>query len=114
MPSGSQALAAAAPGSVAKAHVASPAPLPVATLVVKHRDGIWEVTRDGDFHGHYYSQQPAYEAAEAAARGLVADGHAADIQLHDTTGGEKHPDAKRAIAGVRTFEFRVATTPGAR
>jgi hypothetical protein len=35
-------------------------PPPASTLFeVAHRGGIWEVTKDGRFYGHYHSQQPA-------------------------------------------------------
>jgi hypothetical protein len=41
--------------------------LPAPTLFeVAHRRGIWEVTKDGRFYGHYHSQQPAFDAVEAA------------------------------------------------
>ena len=37
-------------------------PPPTPTLFeVAHRRGIWEVTKDGRFYGHYHSQQPAFE-----------------------------------------------------
>jgi hypothetical protein len=42
-------------------------PPPTPTLFeVAHRRGIWEVTKDGRFYGHYHSQQPAFDAVEAA------------------------------------------------
>jgi hypothetical protein len=42
-------------------------PPPAPTLFeVAHRGGIWEVTKDGRFYGHYHSQQPAFDAVEAA------------------------------------------------
>ena len=47
---------------------------------VELRSGIWQVTRDGHFYGHYMAGQPAFDAAEAAARAIVANGGAADIQ----------------------------------
>jgi guanyl-specific ribonuclease Sa len=56
-------------------------PPPASTLFeVAHRGGIWEVTKDGRFYGHYHSQQPAFDA-EAAAHAAVASGGSADILL---------------------------------
>src|SRR5579871_4669849 len=40
-----------------------------------------ELTKDGAFYGHYYGQQPAFDAANAAARAIVANGGSADILL---------------------------------
>jgi hypothetical protein len=54
---------------------------------VAHRRGIWEVTKDGRFHGHYRAQQPAFDAVEAAAHAAVASGGSADILLR----GERPP-----------------------
>ena len=52
-------------------------PPPAPTLFeVAHRGGIWEVTKDGRFYGHYLSQQPAFDAVEAAAHAAVASGGA--------------------------------------
>ncbi len=57
-------------------------PPPAATLFeVANRRGIWEVTKDGRFYGHYHSQQPAFDAVEAAAHAAVASGGSADILL---------------------------------
>jgi hypothetical protein len=57
-------------------------PPPAPTLFeVAHRGGIWEVTKDGRFYGHYHSQQPAFDAVEAAAHAAVASGGSADILL---------------------------------
>jgi len=55
---------------------------PASTLFeVAHRGGIWEVTKDGRFCGHYHSQQPAFDAVEVAAHAAVASGGSADILL---------------------------------
>jgi hypothetical protein len=59
---------------------ALPSPAPT-LLEVAHRRGIWEVTKDGRFYGHYHSQQPAFDAVEAAAHAAVASGGSADILL---------------------------------
>jgi hypothetical protein len=45
------------------------------------RAGIWELTKDGVFYGHYHEPQPAFDAANAAARAIVANGGSADILL---------------------------------
>jgi hypothetical protein len=45
------------------------------------RAGVWEVTKDGAFYGHYYEKQPAFEAVNAAAQAIVASGRSADILL---------------------------------
>jgi hypothetical protein len=63
---------------------------PAATLFeVAHLRGMWEVTKDGRFYGHYRTQQPAFDAVEAAAHAVVASGGAADILLR----GERPPRA---------------------
>jgi hypothetical protein len=57
-------------------------PPPAPTLFeVAHRRGIWEVTKDGRFYGHNHSQQPPFDAVEAAAHAAVASGGSADILL---------------------------------
>jgi len=54
----------------------------VATLFqVRHRAGIWEVTKDGEFLGHYHQQQPAWDAVAAAASAVVADGGSAETSF---------------------------------
>ena len=64
---------------------------PPSTLFeIAHRGGIWEVTKDGRFYGHYLSQQPAFDAVEAAAHEAVASGGSADILLR----GERPPLAR--------------------
>ncbi|WIM12951.1 MAG: hypothetical protein OJF58_003915 [Enhydrobacter sp.] len=50
-------------------------------LLLARRAGVWEVTKDGVFYGHYYEQQPAFDAMNAAARTIVANGGSADILL---------------------------------
>jgi hypothetical protein len=56
-------------------------------LQLSLRAGIWELTRDGVFYGHYYQQQPAFEAAHTAARAIVANGGCADILLRGEQSG---------------------------
>lgn len=46
---------------------------------MRHRAGIWEVTKDGLFFGHYNRQQQAWDAAKAAAAAVIADGGSADV-----------------------------------
>jgi hypothetical protein len=50
-------------------------------LQLERRAGIWELTKDGVFYGHYHEPQPAFDAANAAARAIVANGGSADILL---------------------------------
>jgi hypothetical protein len=69
---------------------------------VKLRGGIWQVTRDGHFYGHYMTGQPAFEAAEAAARTVVASGGAADIRWNVRP--------RQAIRAMRTMQFRAGRT----
>ena len=87
---------------------------PVVTKIeVRHQAGIWQVTRNGRFHGHYRSDQPAFDAADAAAAAIVASGGAADVLWTDARPGRAVDPvgaAARAPVGViRTMEFR----PGA-
>jgi hypothetical protein len=48
---------------------------------VAHRRGLWEVTRDGRFYGHYFSRQSSFDAIESAAHAAMASGGSADIVL---------------------------------
>ena len=52
-------------------------------LRVTYSRGIWEVTKDGHFFGHYHSRQPALHAAQAAAHAAAARGGYADISFGD-------------------------------
>jgi hypothetical protein len=58
------------------------------------RAGIWEVTRDGDFYGHFHQRQQAFDAMEAAAHAIVAGGGCVDILLR----GERRAPAARLAA----------------
>ncbi|HEY2750324.1 hypothetical protein [Phenylobacterium sp.] len=70
---------------------------PASTLFeVAHRRGIWEVTKDGRFYGHYHSQQPAFDTVEAAAHAVVASGGSADILLR----GERPRQTASRPSGV--------------
>ena len=50
-------------------------------LQLAFRAGIWEVTKDGNFYGHFDQRQQAFDAVEAAAHAIVASGGCADILL---------------------------------
>lgn len=82
-------------------------------LEVKRRVGIWEVTRNGHFHGHYREAQPAFDAAEAAALAIVANGGAADLLWNDTRPRPGVSDPARDMATSqlsRVIEFRPGST----
>jgi hypothetical protein len=87
----------------------------VRRLQVRGRAGIWEVIQDDRFYGHYMGYQAAFDAAEAAAMAIVANGGAADLrfkqgQAHQgvggITGGSGGP-----ISAMRTMEFRAGSAP---
>jgi len=95
-------------------------PLPRAATKVEMRcrRGIWEVTRDGEFHGHYGTRLPAFEEAERVARAAVAGGDWAIIRLHDERpaappAGQSKPvrlanGEPAMVRNVRTITFRAA------
>jgi len=77
--------------------------------------GVWQVTRDGRFYGHYMTGQPAFDAAEAAARAVVASGGAADVLWHDRRPGIDPSDRAKGptvalVGAMRTMEFRAGPT----
>ena len=84
----------------------------VTRLEVRRRVGVWEVTRDGRFYGHYHEDQPAFEAAEAAALAVVADGGSADLLWNATRPQSlSAPAADVALSSVvRIMEFRPGST----
>ena len=87
----------------------------VALFGIKLRDGIWEVTKDGEFFGHYVSDQPAFDAAEAAALAIVANGGAADIRWTDRRPQIAASDRARGLEAcanglVRSMQFRPGST----
>jgi hypothetical protein len=85
----------------------------ITRLEVKRRVGIWEVTRDGHFYGHYQEAQPAFDAAEAAALAIVANGGAADLLWNDTRPQSGVSDQARDVAVSRlsrVIEFRSGST----
>lgn len=87
---------------------------PVTLLKVSYRSGIWAVTKDGQFFGHYIGDQSAFDAAEAAAFAVVAGGGAADVVWNEVRG---QPGASDQAGGseapssgvVRTMEFRAGS-----
>ena len=84
---------------------------PVTLLEVSHRAGIWAVTKDGKFYGHYIGDQSAFDAAEAAAFAVVASGGTADVLWNEVRGKPGASDQAKtsdvAPSGVvRTMEFR--------
>ncbi len=77
--------------------------------------GVWQVTRDRRFYGHYMTGQPAFDAAEAAARAVVASGGAADVRWHDRRLQTAASDQAKGLAiapvgAMRTMEFRTGST----
>jgi hypothetical protein len=87
----------------------------VTLLEVAQRAGIWEVTKDGRFYGHYTRDQPAFDAAEAAAFAIVAGGGAANVLWNDARPPLGFSDPARdasigSIGVLRTLEFRAGST----
>lgn len=87
----------------------------VRRLQVRGRAGIWEVIRDDRFYGHYMGYQAAFDAAEAAAMAIVANGGAADLrfnqaQAHQGVGGPAGGSGG-PISALRTMEFRAGSAP---
>lgn len=70
----------------------------VPLLEVRHRAGIWEVTRDARFYGHYLEGRPALAAAQQAAVAAVESGGAADVVWLEAR-------------AQRTMEFRAGAAP---
>jgi hypothetical protein len=87
----------------------------VRRLQVRGRAGIWEVIQDERFYGHYMGYQAAFDAAEAAAMAIVANGGAADLrfkqgQAHQGVGGPAG-GSRGPISTMRTMEFRAGSAP---
>ena len=64
----------------------------VVVIRMEYRRSIWEITRDGDFHGHYCKRQPAFDAARTEANAVVARGGLATIVMADEPGRPGHPN----------------------
>ena len=85
----------------------------VTRLEVRRSTGLWQVTWNGRFHGHYDADQSAFDAAEAVALDVVANGGAADLWWNDSRPQSEKSDPARGVAarGVsRTIEFRSGST----
>jgi hypothetical protein len=88
---------------------------PATVFRVILRGGIWQVTKDGRFYGHYMADRPAFDAARAAALGVVASGGAADILWNDRRPQGAAADRAKGLAvtpfgTVRTMQFRAGST----
>ena len=87
---------------------------PITLLEVSKRSGVWAVTKDGKFYGHYIGDQSAFDAAEAEAMAIVAGGGTADLSwdttngLHDTAGAATK-SINPAPATPRKLEFRATS-----
>lgn len=87
---------------------------PVTLLEVSKRSGVWAVTKDGKFYGHYIGDQSAFNAAEAEAMAIVAAGGTADLSW-DTVGGLRDTPSpattshNAAPVAPRMLEFRAAS-----
>ena len=85
---------------------------------VRLRGGIWQVTQDGRFYGHYMADQPAFDAAQAAALAIVARGGAADIRWTERrpqAGAANHAKGLGAVpiggAADRAIQGRIDAHP---
>jgi NAD(P)-dependent dehydrogenase (short-subunit alcohol dehydrogenase family) len=84
----------------------------VTLLEVGHRSGIWAITKDGQFYGHFIGGQPAFDAAEAAAFAIVASGGAADVVWDDSHSQSGASDGRSGVAQMklpRTMKFRAGS-----
>lgn len=52
---------------------------PALVFGLRHRSGIWEVTKDRRFYGDFLSEKEARDSAEAAVRSVVAEGGQATL-----------------------------------
>ena len=82
-------------------------------LQVRGRAGIWEVLQDDRFYGHYMGYQAAFDAAEAAAMTIVANGGAADLRFKQGPAHHGLPagGSGGSIGALRTMEFRAGAVP---
>ena len=95
--------------------VTEPQARAVTLFGVKLHGGVWQVTQDGRFYSHYMTGQPAFDAAEAAARAVVASGGAADVLWNDRRRQANASDLVKGLAVapiglMRTMEFRAGST----
>jgi hypothetical protein len=84
---------------------------PLTRLEIRCSNGLWQVTRDGRFHGHYHADQLAFDAAESVALDVVANGGAADLWWNDPPPQSEDSVGGVALRGVsRIIEFRSGST----
>ena len=87
----------------------------VRRLQVRGRAGIWEVIQDDRFYGHYMGYQAAFDAAEAAAMAIVANGGAADLRFNQGQEQQRLGGATGGLGGptsaMLTMEFRAGSAP---
>lgn len=85
----------------------------VTRLEVRRSTGLWQVIRDGQFHGHYDADQSAFDAAEAVALDVVANGGAADLWWNDPRPQSEESDPAMGVTSgtvSRIIEFRSGST----
>lgn len=87
---------------------------PITLLEVSKRSGVWAVTKDGKFYGHYIGDQSAFDAAESEAMAIVASGGMADLSWDATSGqhdmlGSVTKSGTPATASSRMLEFRATS-----
>lgn len=85
--------------SRSSAGVATPRDAAVTVLQIFHVSGIWSVTRNNRFYGHYLEQRPAFDAVEEAALEIVANGGMADVVWHG-------PSPEGSVGAIRKREYR--------
>ena len=95
--------------------IGGPEGRPATVFRVILRGGVWQVTKDGSFYGHYMADQPAFDAAQAAAVGMVASGGTADIIWKDRRPQGAAADRAKGLAVApigteRTMQFRAGST----
>lgn len=103
------------PANIDSRAVNGPQARPATLIRVGLRSGVWQVTKDGRFYGHYMADQPAFDAAEAAALAIVAGGGTADILWNDRRPQAGSSDRAKGLnvapIGVpRTMQFRAGST----
>ena len=82
---------------------------PVVVLRVGYRRGIWEVTRDANFYGHYHRRLSALDAAVAVAKSIVALSRRADVSLEDEPSAVDRKDHGPSVGvpgQMQTLHFR--------
>jgi hypothetical protein len=77
---------------------------PITIFQIFHVSGIWSVTKDNKFYGHYLERRPAFDAAEEAAFAIVANRGSVNVVWHD-------PSPEGSIGAIRTKEYRPRSGP---